>query len=127
MAATEAGLYRLVLWAFVAFASLTFPLLFFVSAPYGRHARGGWGPKINATLGWVVMEAPAPVGMTLCWLIGDPARTRSAAGVAFLAVWLTHYVNRAFVFPFRRRGGQQTMPLSIALMSFCFNCVNAWV
>ena len=58
---TEAGGFELLVLGFVAVAVLTFPLLFFVSAPYGRHARGGWGPRINATIGWLVMEAPAPI------------------------------------------------------------------
>lgn len=124
---TEADLYPLVLYGFLAVAALTFPLLFFISAPYGRHARDGWGPKINATLAWVLMEAPSPIVFGLCWLVGEPTRRWSIAGLAFLVLWETHYLNRTFVFPFRRRGGQKDMPLSIALTALTFNLFNAYV
>lgn len=124
---TEAGVYQVILFGFLAVALLIFPLLFFVSAPYGRHAREGWGPKLNATFGWIVMEAPSPVVFFLCYWLGDPAHTRTPAAVAFLLVWLAHYVNRAFVFPLRRRGGQKDMPLTIFASSFAFNCLNGYV
>jgi len=123
----ELDLYRLVFWGFAAFAALAFVALEFVSAPYGRHLRDGWGPKINATLGWVVMEAPSPLIFFACWLVAEPARRFSAPGLVFLALWQTHYVYRSFIFPFRRRGGKQDMPLSIALMSIVFNCANAYL
>jgi hypothetical protein len=45
--------------------------------------REGWGPKISATLGWIVMEAPSPLIFLFCWLIGEPARRFSAEGLAF--------------------------------------------
>ena len=53
-------------------------------------------------------------------------RTHDAAAIAFLVMWLAHYLHRAFIFPFRRRGGQKPMPLVIALQAVVFNCVNAW-
>ena len=121
---TEVGRFELLVLGFVAVAVLTFPLLFFVSAPYGRHARGGWGPRIDATVGWLVMEAPAPIVFALCYFLGDPAHTRTPAAVAFLLIWQAHYLHRAFVFPFRRRGGQPDMPLLIAVFSFAFNAIN---
>ena len=120
-------MYWLVFWGFVAYAALAFVSLQFVSAPYGRHLRDGWGPKINATLGWVIMEAPSPLVFFACWLAGEPARRFSAAGLIFLILWETHYVYRSFIFPFRRRGGQPEMPLSIALMSILFNLANAYL
>ena len=41
---------------FVAVMGLSaFPVLLFISAPYGRHWREGWGPTVKARVGWVVM------------------------------------------------------------------------
>jgi len=120
-------MYRLIFWAFAAYAAIAFVSLQFVSAPYGRHLREGWGPNINATLGWVVMEAPASLVFFACWLAGEPTRRFSAAGLVFLVLWQAHYLYRSFVFPFRRRGGQREMPISIVLMAILFNLANAYL
>lgn len=123
----ERDVYWLIFWGFAASGALSFISLLFVSAPYGRHLREGWGPTINATLGWVVMEAPSPLVFLACWCVAEPARRNSATGLAFLLLWQTHYLYRSFVFPFRRRGGTREMPLSIALMSIVFNLANAYL
>jgi protein-S-isoprenylcysteine O-methyltransferase Ste14 len=47
--------------------------------------------------------------------------------LAFLVLWQAHYLYRSFVFPFRRRGGKQEMPLSVALMAVVFNFANAYL
>lgn len=123
----ERDVYWLIFWGFAACGALSFISLQFVTAPYGRHLREGWGPTLDATLGWVVMEAPSPLVFFACWLVAEPARRDSATGLAFLALWQAHYLYRSFVFPFRRRGGTQRMPLSIALMSIVFNLANAYL
>ena len=124
---TETDVYWLVYWGFLAFAAISFVSLQFVRAPYGRHLRDGWGPRINATLAWVVMEAPSPLIFFACWLAGPAERRLSPTGLALLALWQAHYIYRAFVFPFRRRGGQREMPASIALMAIVFNLANAYL
>ena len=37
-------------------AVVVFVMLFFITAPYGRHVRRGWGPDLGSRLAWVVME-----------------------------------------------------------------------
>lgn len=123
---TPEGVFWIVLTAFVAVAIVTFAALQRVSAPYGRHERAGWGPRVSATLGWVLMEAPSPVGVALGWWFAAPDH-RTPPSLVFLLLWSLHYVHRAFIFPFRRRGGQNTMPASIAAMAILFNTVNAWL
>lgn len=121
----EAGLTWAALGGMVVVALGTFVTLFRVSAPYGRHTRAGWGPTISATLGWVLMEAPSAVVFAAWWWAASPERRFSAPGLVFLLLWELHYVHRAFVFPFRRRGGQACMPWSILSMGALFNVVNA--
>src|SRR5215210_3737250 len=122
---TETTFYNALLIGFAVIALLTFPVLFFVTAPYGRHAREGWGPKISSTLGWILMEAPSPIVFAACYALGD--RKADPTSIVFLLLWEMHYVHRAFIFPFRRRGAQKDMPLSIAASGFTFNMINAYV
>ena len=124
--ATPEGVFWAALGAFVLVALGVFVALQWVSAPYGRHERPGWGPRISATLGWILMEAPSPIGMALGWAFADPDH-RTPVSLVALLLWQLHYVHRAFIFPFRRRGGQNTMPVSVAAMAFFFNTCNAWL
>jgi protein-S-isoprenylcysteine O-methyltransferase Ste14 len=122
---TEALAYPWILRGYLALAVVTFAALFFVNAPYGRHAGESRFPTIDATLGWVIMESPSALVPLGCWLVGehrlDPAR------LALLALWELHYVHRAYIFPFRRRGGERRMPISVAASSFAFTSVNSYL
>jgi protein-S-isoprenylcysteine O-methyltransferase Ste14 len=120
----ERELFGTLLWGWLVLAALVFPLLFFITAPYGRHNREGWGPQLGRRVGWVVMEAPSPLLMALFFAVGQ--RHGSAVAAVFLAMWLLHYVNRAFIYPFRVRGGQKRMPLLIVLFALFFNLGNAY-
>jgi 3-oxo-5-alpha-steroid 4-dehydrogenase 1 len=55
-------------WCVLAAAAVVFPLLFFVTAPYGRHFRPGWGPAIGSRAGWIAMEWPSVVLFALVWV-----------------------------------------------------------
>jgi hypothetical protein len=103
----------------------TFIALFFISAPYGRHIRRGWGPKIPNWLGWLLMEAPSPILMTVFFFIGGAPKT--VAMTIFLMMWLAHYVHRAFIYPFQIRDGRKKLPLTVMLMAVIFNTGNGYV
>ena len=70
------------------------------------------------------MEAPSPLVFGACYLLGD---RRTAESVVFLVLWEVHYLHRAFIFPFRRRGGQRRMPLFVVTLAFAFNLVNGYL
>ena len=59
MPTIDPGYFAAFNWAWIGLAVVVFVALFFVTAPYGRHLRAGWGPMLPARLGWMVMEAPA--------------------------------------------------------------------
>ena len=121
---TEAAVHAALCWSTIGCAILVLAVLCLVTAPYGRHSRGGWGPTIGATPGWILMEAPAPLGMALLFALGE---ARSAPVIACLVLFEAHYLHRAFVFPWRRRGAGRPVPLVIVAFGFVFNCLNAYL
>jgi hypothetical protein len=121
---SEELLYRWGLLACFALSPVVLALLLFITAPYGRHGGAKLGPTVNATLGWVLMEAPAALAFAV-WFLAGPHRLDPAA-LALGALWELHYLQRAFVFPFRRRGGAP-MPALVMLSGLSFNLLNAWL
>lgn len=124
MAMDEATIHRAVLWVFLAVALVTFPALFLVTAPYGRHGKGTWGPTISSRTGWLLMESPSAIVFFALFLLGD---RRDPASIAFLLLWELHYFHRAFVFPFRMRGAEKPMPVLIAAFAFTFTALNGYL
>jgi protein-S-isoprenylcysteine O-methyltransferase Ste14 len=102
-----------------------FLALFFVTAPYGRHARKGWGPGFTNRVAWVVMEAPAPLLFALFFALGE--HHASPTAWVFLALWQAHYFHRAFIYPFRLRGSEKRMPIVIVASGLVFNGVNGYL
>lgn len=106
----------------IAIAVVIFFSLFYVVAPYGRHLKEGWGPNVSARFGWVFMESPCVVLM-LILAAGTWESLNLVQGI-FLALWLTHYVHRTFIWPYRVNMSGKEMPLTIALSAFFFNIIN---
>ena len=118
-------LYDLLLLGSLAAAAVTALFLLFVAAPYGRHVRRGWGPTMDNRLGWIVMEAPAPLVFALCFMVGEYRNTVTA--LAFLLMWEAHYIHRSFIYPFGLRGMDKRMPVMIAGTGFLFNALNGYL
>ncbi len=112
----------IILW--FVLAVVAFAALFFFVAPYGRHIRKGWGPSINDTLGWVIMEAASPLIFAACFLIG--MGQVSIVTIIFLVLWESHCIHRAFIYPFTRRGAIESLSLTVLMMGFFFNLANGY-
>ena len=106
----------------IGLALLLFPIQLFVTAPYGRHAHGGWGPRLANRTGWIAMELVSLFVFGGLFLAGPVVKT--APMWVFFALWTAHYVNRSLVYPFRTRTRGKTMPLAIVLSAMVFNIVN---
>lgn len=120
---SAAAIFTVVTAVWTGAAAATFVALFFLNAPYGRHARSDWGPVVGDTLGWLLMEAPSPLLFAAFFALGT--HRFAPVPVLFFALWEAHYVHRSFIYPFLLRGHARRMTLAVALMGFFFNGVNA--
>lgn len=107
------------------FGIVSFISLFFVTAPYGRHQREGWGPTLPARWGWLIMESPPVFAFAAFYALGPD--TTSPVALFLLGLWMLHYIHRDLIWPFRMKGGDRPMPASVAGMAVVFNLANAWI
>jgi 3-oxo-5-alpha-steroid 4-dehydrogenase 1 len=122
---SERAFFNILLISWFVLAAVIFVALFFIVAPYGRHSRRRWGPQMGDKLGWVVMEAPSPILFAILFILG--IKYISITAVAFLVLWESHYVHRAFIYPFSRRAGISGMAVTVVSLGFLFNIGNAYL
>jgi len=122
----EQSVFNWLIIGWFALAAVIFVALLFFVAPYGRHVRKGWGPTLSNKLGWIVMEAAAPIVFAVCFALRSNGI--SLTSTVFLAMWEVHYVHRSFVYPFTLRGGNaRRMPISVIGMGILFNGINGYL
>ena len=114
---TAHPMYTWTVLGVVVLGIVSFVLLMFISAPYGRHLRPGWGPTLNATALWVIMEAPSPIAFGVVYFMSDNAF--KPVPLILLGMYMFHYLYRSFIYPFRMRGGHKQKPLVTGLLAFC--------
>lgn len=115
-------LYRLLLAAQFISAAMVFVALFFVTAGYGRHGGKKWGPAVNPRIGWMIMESPV-VFIPLYFLYVGKAEV---VPLVMLSIWMVHYLQRTFIYPFLIKG-EEDMPVLIILFSILFNSMNGYL
>lgn len=117
--------YSIVLGIFLATGLLSFVLLLFMPAPYGRFTRPGWGPTLPNQLGWVLMESPNL--LVLAYFVATAPVALSAPTWVFLGLYSAHYVYRAGVYPFRLRTPGKRMPVFVFGSAVTFNLFNGYL
>lgn len=117
--------FTLFSYLWITLAIIVFILLFFVTAPYGRHSKSTWGPMISNRVGWVIMELPV---LTVLFILIIPfAQSIPFVAWVIAALFSLHYLNRIFIFPFRLNTKGKKMPLAIVLSAISFNLVNGFL
>ena len=117
-------LYNYSLFAIFSLAIIVFILLFFVSAPYGKFRRKGWGLTIRAKWAWMIMEFLSPALMTLFFITSNK---KSIPALVFISLWLIHYIHRTFIYPFTQSGRNKPYPVIVVIMAMFFNILNGVV
>lgn len=105
-------------------AVVVFMALFYITAGYGKFASKKWGLAINNKAGWIIMESPVFIAMTVLW--GLSGRALEPAILTMFILFQIHYFQRSFIFPFLLKG-KSVMPFSIILMGALFNLLNAFM
>jgi len=114
-----------VLFSWILLAVAVFISLFLVNAPYGRYFNGRAGLSMNGRLGWIIMEAPAPIIFATCFLTGF--QTATIPQIIFLIMWESHYIDRSFIYPITLRISSKPLPITVLAAGFIFNVMNAYL
>ncbi len=122
---SESTFFNALLVSSFAVAAVIFISLFFIAAPYGRHTRRGWGPSVDNRLGWILMEMMSPI--LFGWLFLTGTVTAGVVPLVFVVMWESHYIHRAFIYPFSLRGNDKRMPVTIIFFGLIFNLMNAYL
>tara|TARA_Y100000590_G_scaffold347286_1_gene397840 strand:- start:12483 stop:13229 length:747 start_codon:yes stop_codon:yes gene_type:complete len=115
------NLYNSFLIGWTLIAVITFLVLFFKTAPYGRHIEKGWGLSIPSRIGWIIMESPALLLLILFFFL---SANPNFIQLILLGFWCLHYFHRSFIWPFRAKISNKSMPISIAFLAIIFNLIN---
>ena len=95
---SEAEIHTWATWLEILLAGVTCLALLFITAPYGRHRRSGWGATVPNRVGWILMEMPAVV--LFVWIFALGEHRVEAVPLAFLGLWQLHYIHRVSSSPF---------------------------
>lgn len=115
--------FNTILWFWIAISIIIFLLLLKITAPYGRHAKKGWGHLLPNRAGWVIMEIPSLV-IPILYLLKYYPQLNQNPKIIFISLWIFHYFYRSLLFPFKIHS-KRDIPLSIVGMGFFFNTVNS--
>lgn len=120
----EIDIYNTVIGVMLALSVVVFIALQRIDAPYGMMFSKKWGWSVPNRLGWILMEWPVFIAMVLLWVL-SPRRGEPALMV-MASIFLVHYFQRCFIFPFIMRG-KNRMALVIVVCGMVFNLVNSYM
>lgn len=113
----------IICYIWLAIAIAVHIIMFFVTAPFGRHTSDKWGPQMNNKLGWFIMELPS-LAIMLYFLFWGTLSFNSYAWILY-ACWIFHYANRTFIYPLRIKSTDKKIPFFIVGNAILFNLMNA--
>lgn len=117
-------IFNTLLYIWMGMAVALVPILLRVTPPYGRHTSNRWGPTISSRWGWIIMEIPVIIVFSYLFLTGSAEK--SLPLYIFFGLFMLHYFNRVFIFPFRIKENGKRMPVLIVAMAFFFNICNGF-
>lgn len=123
--------YDLIAWSAYALVAFTVIGAFVMKTPYGRFGHVNWGVKLNPRWGWFLMELPATLVFLFFFLSGK--NSTEAVPLILAGIWMIHYGNRGFLFPFLMRvhpGAKKTFNILVVsigmLVTSLHGYLNGW-
>ncbi len=117
--------YKMLLHTQLGLSIVVISSLFWVSAPYGRFLRDGWGPSIKTKFAWIIMELPAVA--VIAWQFFAASAYNNLILTLFILIWQSHYLHRTFIYPFTLKNGDKHYPLLLVIMAIIFNSINGFI
>lgn len=121
--------YFIMMAVMAVIAVIVYIALFYLKAGYGYLSTSKWGPKISNKIAWVLMECPSfffVLFYAIRFAVSGVDTGNSPVVLYVMAgLFLLHYFQRSFIFPFLMRGKSQ-MPIVIMAMGMVFNTLNAY-
>lgn len=116
--------FSILCYSWMALGVMTFFILLKINPPYGRHTSKNWGPFIENSTAWFLMEFPVliVVGSLAFW--NNPDITPGA--IVSAGLFCAHYIHRSIVFPLRLKTKGKKMPVVIMMLAIVFNCLNGF-
>ena len=120
----------LVIWGLIAIPS-AFSILWAKAMPMSSRVENRTMNvlgTIDKRLGWIIMEIPVIATVLLCYWAGLTASGASVnVSAVFIGVFVVHYFNRGFIFPFRIKVKGKRMPVMSMLSSMIFYIINSYL
>ena len=116
-------IYNTIIFPWIALGIFTFFMLFFITAPYGRHNKK-MGPMMSGKWGWIIQEIISPLIFGYFFLTGESIK--SPEMWIFFILWTGHYFNRSFIYPIRQKNAKDTA-IIVVFSAIFFNTVNGFL
>ena len=117
--------YYILLYTQLGLSVVVVASLLWVSAPYGKFFRGGWGISVRTKYAWIIMEFPAVA--VIAWMFFTGSGYTNLTLIVFFLIWQSHYLHRTFIYPFTVTGGHKPYPWVLVLMAIIFNSINGFI
>ncbi len=120
--------YQNIMWFSFILVGFVFIASLFVDSPFGKFASDKMGINLGPRLGWFLMELPAMLGFIYFYSQGQNAT--NLVPLFFLFVWVVHYLNRGFIFPYLIRSPKNVrgnFSISVVVMGLLVTTLHGYL
>lgn len=120
--------YNYFLLTMTLLSIIVFVILQFITPGYGMTFNNRWGISVNSKLGWIIMELPVFLLMTVLYALSLHYKIKPFNIVTcfIFILFQAHYLERTFIFPALMKSASR-MPVSIICIGAIFNSCNAFM